>query len=66
MILRDFNGTAVTGIMKIGKERQAIVSRNGENITLKQKDKIGNFTIEEITESQLIVKSKSKKYYLPL
>ena len=55
-----------TGIMKIRKERQAIVSRNGESITLKQKDKIGNFTIEEITESQLIVKSKSKKYYLPL
>ncbi len=54
------------GVIRLGKEVQAIVSRNGENRMLKSKDKIGEFNIMEIKDDKLVVSRKGKKYNLQI
>nr|WP_320059421.1 hypothetical protein [uncultured Bacteroides sp.] len=62
-ILPDFQ---YKGVIRLGKESQVIVSRNGENVMLKLKDKIGEFNVAEIRDDKLVVSCKGKKYDLPL
>jgi len=61
-IIPDFQ---YKGVIRLGKNAQAIVNRKGENIVLKPKEKIGEFLVTEITDEKLIVTRKGKKYDLP-
>jgi hypothetical protein len=62
-IMPDFQ---YKGIIKLGEELQAIISRNGESLMLKTRDKIGEFSILQIGDDKLIVSRKGEKYELPL
>lgn len=54
------------GIIRLGKNTQAMVQWNGKSLMFKTKDKVGEFTITQITEEKLIVSRKNKKYELPI
>jgi len=54
------------GIIRLGKTTQAMVQWNGKSLLFKPKDKIGEFTITQITEEKLTVSRKNIKYELPI
>lgn len=50
------------GRVRVGAIIRAIVENNGESMLLECKDRIGIFTVLNITEEQLIIEHKGHKY----
>lgn len=50
------------GTVRVGAIIRAIVENNGESMLLECKDRIGDFTVLNITEEMLIIEQKGNKY----
>lgn len=50
------------GTLNVGKTCMAIIQKNNETLTVKAGDKVGDFKITAISDSQIILSKDGKKY----